>query len=183
MDLTDFEKNIGYNFKDKKLLKTALTHVSYAYENKGISNERIEFLGDAVLELVISKYLYKSMPNLSEGEMTKVRASVVCEKSLLEVAKKHNFGDFLYFGKSEIANKGNQRPAILSDAVEAVIGAMYLDSDFETAEKFVISNLEDTIKKSVSGVGIKDYKTELQEKLQVHGDVKIEYITISEKRT
>lgn len=84
------------------------------------------------------------------------------------------------FGKSEIANGGTQRPAILSDAVEAVIGAIYLDSDFETAEKYVISNLEDTVKKSVSGVGIKDYKTELQEKLQIHGDVKIEYITISE---
>lgn len=99
MELVNFEENIGYSFKNKKLLKTALTHVSYAYENKSISNERIEFLGDAVLELVISKYLYKSMPNLSEGEMTKVRASVVCERSLLEVAKKHNFGDFLYLRK------------------------------------------------------------------------------------
>ena len=99
MDLVDFEKSISYNFKDKKLLKTALTHVSYAYENKNESNERIEFLGDAVLELAISKYLYKSMPNLSEGEMTKVRAAVVCEKSLLEVAKRHNFGDFLYLRK------------------------------------------------------------------------------------
>ena len=88
---------------------------------------------------------------------------------------------FYIFGKSEIANEGNKRPAILSDAVEAVIGAMYLESDFETVEKFIISNLEDTVKKSVSGVGIKDYKTELQEKLQIHGDVKIEYITISEK--
>ena len=84
------------------------------------------------------------------------------------------------FGRSESANGGRERPAILSDVVEAIIGAIYLDSDFETAEKFVISNLEDTIKKSVSGVGIKDYKTELQEKLQIHGDVKIEYITISE---
>ena len=96
MDLTSFEENIGYNFKDKKLLKTALTHVSYAYENKNISNERIEFLGDAVLELVISKHLYKTKTQLSEGEMTKVRAAVVCEKSLLDVAKKHNFGSFLY---------------------------------------------------------------------------------------
>lgn len=84
------------------------------------------------------------------------------------------------FGRSELANGGKDRPAILSDAVEAVIGAMYLESGFETAEKFIISNLEDTIKKSISGVGIKDYKTELQEKLQINGDVKIEYVTVSE---
>lgn len=99
MDLADFEKSIGYSFKDKSLLQTALTHVSYAYAKKSTSNERVEFLGDAVLELVVSRYLYKSAFNLSEGEMTKVRAAVVCEKSLLEVAKKHNFGDFLYLRK------------------------------------------------------------------------------------
>jgi len=181
MELEKFEQNIGYVFKDKKLLRTALTHVSFAYENKNTSNERIEFLGDAVLELVISKYLYKSMPNLSEGEMTKARASVVCEKSLVTIATKHNFGNFLFLGRSEIVNKGNQSHAVLADSVEAVIGAMYLDSNFEIVEKFILSELQDNIKKSVLGIGIKDYKTMLQEKLQVNGDVNIEYTTISEE--
>ena len=99
MDLEKLEQSIGYTFKNKDILKQALTNTSYSYENKVSSNERLEFLGDAVLELIASRYLFEDYKNLSEGEMTKVRASVVCEKSLHEVAMKHNFGNFLYLRK------------------------------------------------------------------------------------
>ena len=102
MELTQFEKNIGYTFVDKELLKTALTHTSYAHDKKIESNEKLEFLGDAILEFVVSEYLYNNYKKLKEGEMTKVRATVVCEESLYKIAIKHNFSDFLYIGKSEI---------------------------------------------------------------------------------
>ena len=105
MQIQEFEKNIGYTFKDIQLLKTALTHTSYAHEKKVESNEKLEFLGDSILEFVVSNYLYENYKNLKEGEMTKVRASVVCENSLHQVAIKHNFSDFLNIGKSEIACK------------------------------------------------------------------------------
>lgn len=105
MDLKKFEENIGYTFKDEELLKTALTHTSYAHENKIESNEKLEFLGDAILEFVVSDYLYKNYKKLKEGEMTKVRATVVCEESLHKIAIKHNFSDFLFVGKSEIKCK------------------------------------------------------------------------------
>ena len=175
------EENIGYTFKNKELLKKALTHTSYAYEHNLESNEKLEFLGDAILEVTISKYLYKNYPNLREGEMTKVRASVVCEKSLYEIAKKHNFSEFLNLGKSEIANHGKERPAILADSVEAVIAAIYLDSSMENAEKFILNNLKQSVEIASKHVGMKDYKTVLQEKLQTGGTVNIEYITIEEK--
>ena len=150
------------------------------YENNVESNEKLEFLGDAVLEFISSKHLYNNYPRLQEGEMTKVRATVVCEKSLYEVAKLHNFSDFLYLGKSEIVSGGKERPAILADSVEAVIAAIYIDGGIESAEKFIIDNLKDKVKNASNHVGDKDYKTVLQEKLQVNGDVKIEYEIINE---
>ena len=105
MNLENFEKNIGYTFKNKELLKTALTHTSYAHDKKIESNEKLEFLGDSILEFITSEYLYKNYKNLKEGEMTKVRATVVCEESLYKIAIKHNFSDFLYLGRSEITCK------------------------------------------------------------------------------
>lgn len=102
MKLEEFEKNIGYNFKNKELLKKALTHTSYAHDNKIESNEKLEYLGDSILEFITSEYLYKNYKKLKEGEMTKVRATVVCEESLYKIAGKHNFSDFLYLGRSEI---------------------------------------------------------------------------------
>lgn len=181
MNFKSLEEELGYEFRDKKLINQALTHTSYANENKVESNEKLEFLGDAILEVTISKYLYKNYPNLREGEMTKVRASVVCEKSLYEIAKKHNFSEFLNLGKSEIANHGKERPAILADSVEAVIAAIYLDSSMENAEKFILNNLKQSVEIASKHVGMKDYKTVLQEKLQTGGAVNIEYITIEEK--
>ena len=180
MDIEKFETSIGYTFKNKHLLKTALTHTSYAHDNKVESNEKLEFLGDSILEFIVSKYLYENHINLKEGEMTKVRASVVCEKSLYDVASRHDFSDFLYLGKSEMKSDGNKKPALLADSVEAVIAAIYSDSGLEEAERFIIQNLKDSIEDSSKSVGTKDYKTVLQEKLQKHGNVKIEYTVIEE---
>ena len=179
MDFERFESNIGYTFNNKNLLEEALTHTSYAYENKTKSNERLEYLGDSILEFIMSEYLFLNYNNLSEGEMTKVRANVVCEDSLYEVAKKHNFSDFLFLGKSEI-NSQNSKKAIMADSVEAVIAAIFLDSNLENAKKFIIENLKDAAKIASEHVGMKDYKTVLQEKLQVNGEVKIQYEVIAE---
>lgn len=180
MDLSRLEQNIGYKFKNIELLKTALTHKSYSYENNVESYEKLEFLGDSVLEFITSEHIFKNFHNLKEGEMTKVRASVVCEGSLSNIAKLHNFSDFLYLGKSERFTNGHARMAILEDSMEAVIAAIYLDGGIEEARKFIISNLADSIELATKHVGLKDYKTVLQEKLQVNGDVKIEYIIIKE---
>ncbi len=179
MELEEFEKNIGYKFKDVKLLKNALTHTSYAYEHNVKSNEKLEYLGDSILEFVISKYLYNNHNYLSEGEMTKVRANVVCEDSLYEIAKKHNFSDFLYLGKSEKSSK-NDKKALTADSVEAVIAAIYLDSNLETVEKFILDNLKEYTDISTSHAGDKDYKTVLQEKLQRKGNATIKYNVIKE---
>ena len=175
------EERIGYNFNNKELLHLALSHTSYANETKNAqSNERIEYLGDAVLELISSEYIYKTYPNLPEGEMTKTRAYAVCEDSLAKVANKYDFSEYLLVGKCEAMINGKYRNSILADAVEAVIGAIFLDAGIEKAKEFILPNIilqiEDYIKN-----GNKDYKTQLQEKLQVHGDVKIEYKLVEEK--
>ena len=180
MRLEKLEESIGYRFKNKLILKNALTHTSYANENNVQSNEKLEFLGDSILEFISSKYIYSKYPNLKEGEMTKVRADVVCEKSLYKVALKHNFSDFLYIGKSQIINDGNKRPSILADSVEAVIAAIYFDSGLEQAEKFIVENLKDYIEIATKHVGMKDHKTVLQERLQIHGVVNIKYEIIKE---
>ena len=181
MNLEQAEKNIGYKFKNIELLKTAFTHTSYAYENRVESNEKLEFLGDSILEFVSSEYIYKNYEHLKEGEMTKVRATVVCEQSLYKIAKLHDFSDFLYLGNSEKKTGGNKRPAILADSVEAVIAAMFLDGGIEPVKTFIVENLKEEIEVASRHVGDKDYKTVLQEKLQIHGEVKIEYKTLSEK--
>lgn len=180
MDFEKIENSIGYKFKDKSLLKKALTHTSYAYEKNIESNEKLEFLGDSILEFLSSKYIYNNYKNLKEGEMTKVRAEVVCEDSLYKVAKMHNFSDFILVGKSEANNGGNYKPAILADSIEATIAAIYFDGGLEEAEKFIIENLKDAIKNSTQHVGMKDFKTVLQEKLQENGDVSIKYSVIKE---
>ena len=178
--MKSLEEKIGYTFTNKQLLNKALTHTSYAYENKVESNEKLEFLGDSILEFVSSMYLFENYPNLKEGEMTKVRATVVCEESLYKIAKRLNFSDFLNLGKSEKMSTNEVRPAILADSVEAVIAGIYLDGGLEEAKKFIIKNLKQEIEKASQNVGQKDYKTVLQEKLQEHGEVKIEYTIINE---
>ena len=179
-NLQKLEDSIGYTFKNKSLLENALTHTSYANEHKISSNEKLEFLGDSILEFISSKYIYNNYPKLKEGEMTKVRAEVVCEDSLYVVAKKHNFSDFLFVGKSEQLHQGNRKVAIMADSVEAIIAAMYFDGGLNEAEKFIVNNLKDEIEIATKNVGIKDHKTILQEKLQEHGNVSIKYEIISE---
>ena len=180
MNLEKLEQEIGYKFKNISLLKTALTHTSYAYEKKVQSNEKLEYLGDSILEFISSEYIYENYSKLKEGEMTKVRASVVCEQSLHEVAKAHNFSDFLQLGKSERFSREKVRPAIMADSVEAVIAAIYLDGGIEPVKKFIIENLKESIEIATKNIGQKDYKTVLQEILQKHGEVHIEYKIIKE---
>lgn len=181
MNIQKMQEEIGVHFNNESLLETALTHTSYANEHNIESNEKLEFLGDAILEFVVSSYLFKNYKNLSEGEMTKVRAGVVCEESLYKVALKHNFSDFLNLGRSEKAVHGGKRPSVLADSVEAVIAAIYLDLGLEEAKRFIIDNLKDAVQVASQNVGKKDYKTVFQEKLQAHGDVIIKYTTIKEE--
>ena len=144
------------------------------------SYERLEYLGDSILEFISSKYLFENFQNLSEGEMTKVRAYAVCEDSLYKIAIKHNFSDFLYLGKSEKATHTNKK-AILADSVEAVIAAMYLDSgDINIVQEFILENIKEQVEFASKNVGLKDYKTVLQEMLQIHGEVQIKYNIINE---
>ena len=181
MQLEKLEKDIGYEFKNKNLLQKALTHTSYAYEKKVESNEKLEFLGDSILEFVSSEYIYETYSNLKEGEMTKVRATVVCEESLQKIAQMHNFSDFLNLGKSEKNGKLYVRPAIMADSVEAVIAAIFLDGGIKNEKKFILKNLKDPIENATKHIGQKDYKTVLQEILQKNGNVDIEYKIVEEK--
>ena len=167
------EKRIGYCFKDKKLLKQAITHSSYTNEqkiNRYGHYERLEFLGDAVLELVSSEFLFSTHRDMSEGELTKMRASMVCEPSLAFCARDLELGEFLLLGKGEECTGGRKRDSIISDAMEAVIGALYLDGGMDTAKnfiyQFILSDLED---KQL----FYDSKTNLQELIQ--GKLKKEF--------
>lgn len=172
--------DIGHEFKNIDLLKTALTHSSYANENKTQSYERLEFLGDSILSFVVSTHLYASDSNIPEGEMSKLRAAIVCERSLDECAKRLHFGDYLILSKGEEFTGGRARVSILADVFEAVLAAIYLDSGFEEAEKFVMSQLGTAIEKACQGVTLyMDYKTELQEIAQGNGK-KVEYKHIKE---
>ena len=179
MDLLKLEEKLEYTFKNKQLLETALTHSSYAYEKKKKSYEKLEFLGDSILEFISSVYIYNNYSNLKEGEMTKVRATLVCENSLYKIAMSLGFSDFLLLGKSEL-NSNDIRKAILADSVEAIIAAMFLDGGIDPAKNFIIKNLKEDIELASKNVGQKDYKTVLQEKLQAHGEVHIEYKIINE---
>lgn len=175
--LQEFEEKIGYNFKNKGLLKNALTHSSYANErhwNYEANNERLEFLGDAVLELVSSDFIFRQNRNMEEGQMTKMRASLVCEMSLAASARQVQLGNYIILGKGEKSTGGAERDSILSDAFEAVIGAMYLDGGIEPAEKFIRTFvLSDIEKKQL----FYDSKTILQEIVQsiYRGESQIEY--------
>ncbi|MFV0503678.1 MAG: ribonuclease III [Lachnospirales bacterium] len=179
------EENIfGYTFKNKKLIHEAFTHSSYANErniNQLFSNERLEFLGDAVLELVISDYLYKNYPNLTEGQLSKYRAVVVCEESFAKMSRQLNLGKYLKLGKGERLNGGNERDSILADLFEASIGAVYLDSDFANVQKIIISLFQGYIKAIESSFEIQDYKTFLQEIIQAKSQVPTTYEIIKEE--
>ena len=177
--MRELEAAIGYTFKDPELLTEALTHSSYAHEqHKNMKyNERLEFLGDAVLSIVVSDYIYKHCPNLPEGELTKLRASLVCEKSLFDFAKVIDLGSYLRLSNGERRNGGASRPSIVSDAFEALIAAIYLDGGMEPARdhilRFVVPEIENHRNNS-----FKDYKTALQEIIQKNPGERLEYILV-----
>ena len=176
----EFQYVIDYDFKHDGLLLQALTHSSYANEKrmkKHSDNERLEFLGDAVLEIITSEYLYHHFPDLPEGELTKMRASLVCEQTLAYCTKEMRLGDYLLLGKGEEHTGGRQRSSILSDALEAVIGAIYLDGGFASAKEFVLKYiLTDIAHKQL----FYDSKTILQEVVQGQNMGAMEYGLIAE---
>lgn len=180
--MTDLQNKIGYQFKNPALLNEALTHSSYANEHKSQHikyNERLEFLGDSVLSIVVSDYIYKNCPELPEGELTKLRASLVCEKSLYEFAKKIDLGKYLILSKGERNNGGADRPSILSDAFEALIAAIYIDGGIAPASKHILNFVIPAIKNSKKKK-INDYKTTLQEIIQKNPGEKLEYVLVKE---
>ena len=180
-DLKELEGKIGYTFKDKTLFKQALTHSSYANEHRheGLKdNERLEFLGDAVLEIISSEYLFYNYPDMAEGEMTKLRASIVCEPTLALCTHEISLGSYLFLGKGEERTGGRNRDSIVSDAMESVIGAIYLDGGFASAKEFVLNFiLNDMEHKQL----FYDSKTILQEIVQENGTQPVEYVLIGEE--
>lgn len=175
--MRQFEEIIHYTFKNKELLQEALSHSSYANENKKArrSNERLEFLGDSVLSLVVSQYLFQHFKALPEGELTKIRASLVCEKALYNFAQQIDLGEFISLGKGEEHTGGRERPSILADAFEAVIAAIYLDGGLEAARKHILSFIPQDVD-SLKTISFNDYKTILQEIIQQNPEEKVEYV-------
>lgn len=178
--MNKLEQNMGYEFKDVSLLKTALTHSSYANEaGRGTKyNERLEFLGDSVLSLIVSEYIFEIFPNIPEGELTKLRATLVCEKSLAKFSEKLGVGEFLLLGNGEENSGGRTRPSILADAFEALLAALYLDSDMERAREYVLGFVKDALKESKPS--FKDYKTMLQEIIQQNREESVRYHLVGE---
>ena len=180
MIMDKLQKNIGYVFKDKKLLNLALTHSSYANElgSQAQSNERLEFLGDSVLSIIVSDYLYNHFET-PEGELTKIRASLVCEKTLCMFSKQINVGSYLLLGKGEANNHGNERASILADAFEAILAAIFIDGGMEAAKKHVLRFIVPELDNREFDL-FTDYKTSLQEVIQRNPEERLTYVLIDE---
>lgn len=183
--LNDLQKVIRYKFNNRELLENAITHTSYAHE-EGFqldrSNERLEFLGDTILNMIVSEYIFNKKPAISEGDMTKIRSTIICEAFLYKVATKIGFGDFILLGKGEARSGGQSRPSILADAFEAITAAIYIDGGIENAKKFIIDNFENKIDEAIENIGKTDNKTKLQEVLQKKNNIKeIAYEIIDER--
>ena len=173
----EFEQVIGYHFKNPELLTEALCHSSYANEKRGSlrCNERLEFLGDSVLSIVVSNHLFRNT-KLPEGDLTKIRASLVCEKSLFEWAKTIRLGDYLLLGHGEDQSGGRERPSVLSDAFEAVIAAIFLDGGMDAAEPYILRFLPEHFDRPSEA--FHDYKTVLQEVIQQNPEEHVEYVLV-----
>ena len=179
-----FQANIGYEFTKEELLKESLTHSSYANEHKKYKlqdNERLEFLGDAILDLVVSEFLYKKHKDLPEGALSKLRASIVCEAFLIKAAKKIKLGKFLLLGKGEEMTGGRERTSILADAFEAVIGAIYLDGGLDSAKEFIHQFIISFMESLSEEKRIEDHKTDLQESIQKDSKKPLSYVVIKEE--
>ena len=182
MLLHQFEKRIGYNFKNIELLDIALTHSSFVYGNEKSRehNERLEFLGDSILSMIISLYLYQTMRDMPEGQLTRIRANVVCEQSLYYAANSIKIGDFISLSKGEENTGGRKRASILADTFEALIAAIYLDGGIRRARKFVLSITKDIIEASINDKIFNDYKSYIQEHVQKNNLGSIAYKIMSE---
>ncbi|MCI8421959.1 MAG: ribonuclease III [Lawsonibacter sp.] len=175
------EEKLGYTFQDRALLENALTHSSCANESRGRlqSNERLEFLGDSILGMVVADHLYRSHPELPEGELTRVRAALVCEESLVQVAQELGLGDYLRLGKGEEIGGGRHRPSIRADAVEAVLAAVYLDGGIGSARKIIQTFI---LSREIAGrTQPRDYKTSLQELVQRESGQVLQYCLTGEE--
>ena len=183
-NLEMLENRIGYVFKNKSFLREGLTHSSYlneASKDHGDCYERLEFLGDSVLQITVSDYLYKNFPSLSEGKMSQIRSVVVCEDGLFAIAKEFNLGDYIFLSHGEEMSGGREKASILSDSLEAVIAAIYLDSDFNTAKEFIITHFEKYIVSAVENKkSEQDYKSRLQEYAMSKG-LRVSYDIIGQK--
>lgn len=179
-EYAEFEKTIGHTFKNKGFLEEALTHSSYANErNRGlVCNERLEFLGDAVLSIVSAEFLFKKFSDMPEGQLSKLRSSLVCTASLSGFARQIGLGDYLKLGKGEAMTGGAERASNLENAFEALVAAVYLDSGLETAREFIIKFLEAELENHK--INFRDYKTVLQEIIQENPDSKLSYHIVGE---
>ena len=172
----ELQKSLGYEFKNEKLLTEALTHRSYT---KDFNNERLEYLGDAVLDLIVGEYLYHLFPNAEEGILSKLRAALVNEDAFTKLAKRLNLGKYIFLSPAEENNKGREKPSILSSAFEALIGAVYLEAGFDKAKEIALRLLKEEFPVITPEELLKDYKTTLQEITQAHFGVVPEYKLIS----
>jgi ribonuclease III len=179
----EFQNRIDIHFENEKLLKQAFTHSSYVNEHRRKpyeDNERLEFLGDAVLELTVSQFLFKKYPMMSEGELTKLRAAIVCEPSLVSFANELGFGQLILLGKGEEMTGGRERPALLADVFEAFIGALFLDKGIETVIQYLTKVVFPKINEGAFS-HVMDFKSQLQELIQRDGTGVIEYRVLHEK--
>jgi len=178
-DLKELQEKLQYTFRDESLLMRAMSHSSYVNEKQGnmLSNERLEFLGDSVLGFITAEHYFAHYGNMPEGELTKMRASAVCERSLCEFAKELDLGAHLMLGKGEVYTGGRERPSILADAFEALIAAIYLDGGIKAAKKFVLRYVARANSKTG---GFHDYKTILQEVIQRNPEEAVEYVHVKE---
>lgn len=175
-NLSEVEESLGIKFNNPEIIKVALTHSSYAKQYiGGYYNERLEFLGDSVLQLVITDFLFLNKEDLSEGELTKIRSLIVCENSLFEISKNLKLSKQIRMSRGEELTGGRERTSIAADAVEAVIAAIYLDKGFENAKEFILKNFSIIIDKAINNKIVLDFKTELQEYLQRNGEISIIY--------
>ena len=175
-DFSQLEKEIGYTFKDKSYLRGAMTHSSYSGGKNNGSNERLEFLGDSVLQITVSLYLFTNMKTVPEGGLTKLRASIVCENSLYSFAKRISLGDYILLGKGEEMTGGRERRSILADAFEALIAAIFLDGGMDEAQRFILKFVPSIEALKSGKVKLGDYKTILQEIIQKNPEEKVEYV-------
>ena len=180
--MKELEKKLGHEFVNAGLLKIALTHSSYANEHRCKSYERMELLGDSVLSIIVSEYLFEHKKDIDEGELSRIRASLVCEESLAETAKTIDLGKYIFLGNGEERSGSRNRASILSDVFEATLAALYLDGGMDTARSYLIGIMGEKLRDAACHKTEKDYKSRLQEVVQqkYHGRTRIEYITVEE---